>query len=98
MRKVYISGKITGIEDHAPKLFSSAEFMLQAKGFLTVNPLSLNHNHNRTWHDYMKEDVKAICDCDAVFMLNNWKDSRGAKIEHEIASYLGLDIMYQEEN
>ena len=59
--KIYISGKISGIENEAPELFSKAEKELQAKGFETVNPMTLNHQHDKSWHSYMKEDVKALC-------------------------------------
>lgn len=46
----------------------------------------------------MKEDVKALCDCDEIFMLSNWTDSKGAIIEHTIAMYLGLKVSYEPKN
>lgn len=91
--RVYISGKITGIEDTAHQLFEAAEIELQKQGFKTVNPLKLNHVHDKSWESYMKEDVKALCDCDAIYLLDNWKDSKGAKIERKIAEYLGLIVL-----
>lgn len=95
MKKVYISGKITGIENEAPELFAKAEKELQSKGFETVNPLTLNHQHDKSWHSYMKEDIKALCDCDIIYMLSNWKDSKGAIIENEIAIMIGLEVVYE---
>ena len=95
--KYYISGKISGIEDAAPELFEKAEKELQAKGFETVNPTTLNHEHDKSWHSYMKEDVKALCECDVIYMLSNWTDSKGAIIEHTIAMYLGLKVEYEEQ-
>lgn len=94
-QKAYISGKITGIENEAPTLFAKAEKELQSRGFETVNPLTLNHQHDKSWHSYMKEDVKALCECDVIYMLSNWTDSKGAIIEHTIAMYLGLKVIYQ---
>ena len=93
--KIYISGKISGIENDAPTLFSKAEKMLQSLGFETVNPMTINHEHDKSWHSYMKEDVKALCDCDEIFMLQNWADSKGAIIEHTIAMHLGLRVHYE---
>jgi len=93
--KIYISGKISGIEEEALELFAKAESELQYKGFVMVNPMKLNHQHDKSWHSYMKEDVKALCDCDAIYMLSNWTDSKGAIIEHTIAMYLGLKVLYQ---
>lgn len=93
--KIYISGKITGIENEARELFAKAEKKLKEEGFETVNPMKLNHNHDRSWHSYMKEDVKALCECDEIFMLSNWIDSTGAFIEHTIAMYLGIKVRYE---
>jgi hypothetical protein len=94
--RIYISGKISGIEDEAAEIFTKAEKELQAKGFETVNPMTLNHQHDKSWHSYMKEDVKALCDCDEIFMLSNWIDSKGAIIEHKIAMYLGIKVSYED--
>lgn len=95
MTKVYISGKITGIENEAPKLFKAAAIELHKKGFMPINPMELNHQHDKSWHSYMREDVKALCECDCIYMLSNWMDSKGAIIEHTIAMYLGLSVMYE---
>ena len=93
--KIYISGKISEIENEAPELFAKSEKELQAKGIETVNPMTLNHQHDKSWHSYMKEDVKALCECDIIYMLSNWTDSKGAIIEHTIAMYLGLKVQYE---
>ena len=94
-QKIYISGKITGIEEQAPAIFAKAEQQLKEHGYEVVNPTTLPHQHDQSWHSYMREDVKALCDCHAIFMLSNWKDSKGAIIEHTIAMYLGLEVIYQ---
>lgn len=93
--KIYISGKITGIENEARDRFARAERMLSEMGFDVVNPMTINHDHDKSWFSYMREDVKAMCCCDAIFMLSNWQDSRGATIEHDIAIKLGLEPKYE---
>ncbi len=93
--QIYISGKITGIENEAPALFKEAENLFLDKGYAVINPMELNHQHDKSWHSYMKEDIKALCDCDTIYMLTNWTDSKGAIIEHTIAMYLGLKVIYQ---
>lgn len=95
MKKLYISGKITGIEDQAPELFKLAEEEVRKLGFEPVNPMTINHDHDLTWSSYMKEDLKAMMDCDGVYMLNNWKTSKGANIELDLAESLGMEIYYQ---
>jgi hypothetical protein len=93
-KKVYISGKITGLsEDEAMRVFAEAEGILQAEGYATVNPTTLPHNHDKSWQSYMRVDIRALCDCDAIYMLPNWEQSKGAVIEHRIAIELGLEVM-----
>lgn len=94
--KIYISGKISGLgEVHVQALFGYAETQLINKGYDVVNPINLRHDHDRSWLSYMREDIKALMNCDAIYMLTNWKDSKGAKIEHDLAQSLGLQILYQ---
>jgi hypothetical protein len=94
-KKIYISGKISGIELEAEKLFEKAENELKHKGFEPVNPMKLNHQHNKSWNSYMKEDIKALCDCDSIYMMSNWTDSKGAIIEHNLSIQLGIDVIYE---
>jgi len=94
MKKIYISGKITGIEYEAVELFANAQTMLREKGYHTVNPLELNHTHDKSWRNFMREDVKAMCECDIIYMLDNWMDSKGARAELQIAILLEMKVYY----
>jgi hypothetical protein len=94
--KIYISGQITGLDlDEARQHFNSAESQLTTVGHEVINPMSLvPYQEHLTWKDYMIEDIKALFECDAIFMLDNWRHSRGAKIEHDIAQGLGIKVYY----
>lgn len=96
MEKIYISGKITGLEENeAYELFAKAEKELQSKGFEVVNPMTIEHNHDKSWLNYMKTDIKALMECDAIYMIHNWETSKGAKIERQLAIDLGMKVIYQ---
>jgi hypothetical protein len=43
----------------------------------------------------MKEDIKALCGCDSVYLLRNYADSKGALLELAIATELKMSIIYQ---
>ena len=45
----------------------------------------------------MRVDLAVLSICDAIYMLNNWEDSAGAKRELAEAQRLGLDIYYEPE-
>ena len=67
------------------------------QGYRVVNPIKEVHpKENATWHYYMKEDIKLLMDCDSIYMLCNYKESQGAKLELQIAVGLAYDIMFQE--
>jgi len=97
MKKIYISGKITGIEDQAYILFEKAEKQLIEKGYEVVNPMKLVHNHKRDWQSYMKTGIKALMDCDAIYMLKNYHGSKGSIIEWSLAKGLKMEIIYEKD-
>ena len=86
--KIYISGKITGLDpEEAKRLFNEAEGWINANyDYKAVNPMKkVPYVEGKLWEEYMCDDIRLLIDCDAIYMLSNWEDSRGAKIEHEIA-------------
>lgn len=93
--KVYLSGKITGIEEQAKELFGKAELLLNDDKVEVVNPMVLTHDHDKSWNSYMKECIKALCDCDSIYMLSNYMDSEGALLELYIAKRIGLKVYFE---
>ena len=96
-KMVYISGQITGIElEHAKRNFHEAFCALEQEGLVPINPMELvPYSPELTWADYMVKDIEALLKCDAIYMLNNWGKSKGARVERAIAMELGLEIIYQ---
>ena len=94
MKKIYISGKITDNPNYKAE-FEAAELALKIAGFQPVNPAEEHLPDGATWADYMRHDIKLLCDCGAIYMLNGWKQSQGAKIEHKLARDLKLEIIYE---
>ena len=94
MKKIYISGKITDNPNYKAD-FEAAELALKIAGFQPVNPAEEHLPDGATWADYMRHDIKLLCDCDAIYMLNGWRKSGGAKFEHMLAQDLGMEIIYE---
>lgn len=93
--KIYISGKITGEPNHR-EIFRKAWVALWELNFTAIDPCDFpDSHHDKSWKSYMKEDLRILKKCDAIFMLNNWQDSRGAKIEHWFAKRYNKTIIYQ---
>jgi hypothetical protein len=93
-KKVYICGAITGRpESRADIEFDLAEMQLSRMGYEPVNPMKLPHDHPREYADYMKEAVCAMIKCDAIHLLPNWMQSRGAMAEYHLATVLNMPIV-----
>lgn len=90
--KVYISGPITGMPDQNRPAFDAAELAIAARGHVPVNPLRVAAHlpPESDWYEYMRTDVRALLGCDAILLLDGWADSRGARIEENLASTLGI--------
>lgn len=94
--KIYISGKISGLpENEAMQKFQEAEDYLKQtypKAEI-VNPFKIDHPHDKSWENYMRYDLIEMLKCDSIFMLENWIESKGAKIEHDLAKKLKFNII-----
>lgn len=87
--KVYISGKITG-DDEYEKKFKKWELILKAQGFQVFNPTCIPAIFD--YDQYMDLDLAALKMCDAIFLMNDWTESNGAKKEAFVALNNGLKI------
>lgn len=96
-KKVYISGQITGLEENEyRKLFNEAEDILAAFGYDPVNPAALEETEdtkNWSWHDYMRRDIKLLCGCAYIYLLPNWRNSKGAQLEYMVADMLQIPCL-----
>jgi hypothetical protein len=95
--KVYISGKISGLDiTEVEQNFNNAAIFIKKRlREKPVNPLLFKFPINPTWREYMRKGIRELTKCDSIYMLKNWQDSEGAKIEHYIAEKLNLNIYYE---
>ena len=92
-KKIYLSGKISGDPNFKEKFAQKAK-ELTDQGHLVFNPAL--HPDMFTWEQFMELDLKALANCDSIYLLDDWKDSRGAKIEYDEALRLGKEILFEE--
>lgn len=102
MTKIYIAGKMTGVENYNFPKFDAVEKELKEKGFKVVNPANIarriaNRNgkplHLISTHIFMREDIKQLLTCDAIYFIPGWEESKGAQIERSIAFACGIRII-----
>ena len=94
MKRIYISGPITGIKlEVASLIFEDAELKLTEMSFKAVNPMSNGISPLAPWKEHMRADIKLLMECDGIMMLDNWSKSKGARLEYKNAKGLNFEFM-----
>lgn len=101
--KIYISGKITGLDfQEVLNKFQNAEdyLLMTFPHAEIINPTKLHpkeYQDIHSWDWFMIEDIKALLPCCTIALMECWKNSKGAKIEHEISIVMDKKIIYLHE-
>lgn len=102
----YISGPITGVRDWQDKFERAERWVQENLDRQTKSPrligMRLEQELGKTadeipWSEYMRADLRELTRCDAIYMMAGWQESRGCRLEHLVAGWLGLTIHHQEE-
>ena len=97
--KIYISIPISGYDENEVRQHADlVKASLSRAGHTPINPFDIYAGKNPTYADYLCADLRALADCDAIFMCHAWQFSRGCRIERTFAEEFGLHVMYEEEN
>lgn len=96
MPTLYISGPMSGLPEHNFPAFNAQAARLRALGYSVINPAEINSDGKDSWHQCLRNDLKARCDCDAL-VLPGWEKSQGAHLELHVAHRLGLGILMAKE-
>lgn len=89
---IYLSGPITGHDDYLER-FREAEMELASTGVKVVNPAWIIEpfaKTNATHKDFLSACLRLMRHCNAICMLKNWEQSKGALMELEEAAKLGM--------
>ena len=94
--KIYISGKISGLPlSEVRQRFADTAAFLDSIGFEAVNPMNNGVSPKADWKEHMAADIRMLLDCQTIYMMDNWIDSKGASIEYDIANRLGMNIWFE---
>ncbi len=87
---LYLSGPITGTTDYVER-FGTEAHRLRDRGYEVINPVQgvpagLLH------HEYMRRDLLLMLTCDGVALIAGSDESRGSKLEVQVAQACGLPV------
>lgn len=99
MKKVYISGKITGASPEELDLFRMASQRLEQHGEQPIAPIKNGIPTNglpydAPWIEHIIKDLRILNECDAIIFLPNYQKSKGAMVELYTAQALGKEIRF----
>jgi hypothetical protein len=95
--KIYISGKVTHEDRETCKnKFAVVEKELRAIGVTTViSPMNLGIPDSWSWEEAMELCLRVLREkANTIVLLDDWKDSKGAKIEFYHANKHRYNIFY----
>jgi nucleoside 2-deoxyribosyltransferase len=92
--KLYIAGPMTGYPLHNWPAFDREAELLREAGYEVINPTECNGTYEealrKPYEECLKNDIKAMLECDALALLPGWENSPGAVFEREIARRVGM--------
>lgn len=100
--RIYIAGPMQGKPLYNFPLFDEVSASLKRDGYEPVNPAELDRqagfdpaNGDVVTPEFLeqarKRDLEALLTCDGILLLPGWEGSKGARAEHAVALWAGLD-------
>jgi hypothetical protein len=104
MKKIYISGPITGMPNLNREAFEQEAERIRTMGNTPINPHLFckgieesypwdTMTEDQQWRAYMVQCIRVMhCwEIDAIHLLPGWENSRGAVIEEMIAEAMNIE-------
>ena len=89
---LFISGKITGDNNFKAK-FKETQDKLISQGYRVLNPCWIDAEIADLEHsEYLHIDFAMIDIADTIYMLSDWQDSTGARMEYDYAVRSGKKV------
>lgn len=93
MPTAFISGAISGRMNSYKSYFDEAVDHFREIYIESYNPSVIDIR--TPWETAMEETLSQLRKCDFVYVLKNWENSKGVKIEIERAKELDIPIFYE---
>ena len=108
IKKVMISQPMRGkTDDEIVETREKAIAALEGKGYEVVNTLFTDEWYSKEAMEergvvqipvcFLSKSIENMSLCHAAYFCAGWEDARGYRIEHDVATAYGLDILYETE-
>lgn len=91
--RLYLSGPISGTDDYMER-FAEAEEELAEQGYNVINPAKVLEGlpADFAYEEYMTLCMGLLTACDAIYMMEGWRNSIGSNREYGYALARGMNI------
>lgn len=94
MKKIYIAGKVTGLHrTEVERNFNTLKEYFTGIGYHVISPIDIVVDPDTDWKTAMKICINALLDCDYIYLMNNARLSKGARLEFLIAKEFEIQII-----
>lgn len=93
MKRIYLSGPMTGLPDSNYPAFHYEAARIRRLGYHVENPAENAPPRDGSWSGYMRAALTQMLTCDVIALLPGWMESRGATIERGLAVRLGMEAL-----
>ena len=97
MKKVYLSFPINNYNLQERRSFAERREKALSNFYEVVNPLKNGLPPTAHWRTHMRRDFKLLLDCDVIYMCEGWESSAGCKLEFDVATTCGIEVMYEKD-
>lgn len=91
MKTIYLSGPMTGYENHNFESFNEKATVFRALGHTVLNPAeNFEGRQDLSRAVYMRHDLQMLLKADHIYFLPGWAGSYGAILEALVARECGI--------
>lgn len=91
---IYLAGPMTGLPDLNYPAFNETASELRRLGHTVLNPadnvICADTPKDKIWLAFMRLSLPQVAQCEIIYKLAGWENSKGASIEVQLAIDIGI--------
>lgn len=99
MKRVYLSGPMTGLPDLNYPAFHKKASELREQGYAVANPAeNFDGQQDIPRKTCLRQDLRLLLECDYITFLRGFENSAGALLEAYVARECGIEVLDEQGN